>query len=67
VLPDERVRVIGRSPTGTVGSWTAGVRVRRELPVPDCGRPIDEAPKAEHELEAHDVVVAMVQEPGVAR
>jgi hypothetical protein len=61
VLPDGRVRVIGRSPTGTVGSWTAGVDVRRELPVPECGRPIDEAPKSAPELEVRDIVVAMVQ------
>ena len=61
VLPDGRVRVIGRSPTGAVGSWTASVSVRRELPVPECGRPVDEAPKSEAELEVHDLVVATVQ------
>lgn len=62
VLPDGRVRVIGRSPTGAVGSWTATVEVGRDLPIPDCGRPIDEAAKSEHELEVRDLVVAMVQE-----
>jgi hypothetical protein len=60
VLPDGRVRVIGRSPTGAVGSWTATVDVRRALPIPDCGRPIGEAAKSEHELEVRDLVVAMV-------
>ena len=60
VLPDGRVRVIGRSPTGAVGSWTAAVEAGRRMPVPDCGRPIDEAPKSESELEVRDLVVAMV-------
>lgn len=57
VLDDGRARVTGRSPDGTVRTWTATVLARRELPVPDCGRPPEEAPKTQAELEVRDLEV----------
>ena len=50
-LGDGRVRldVGARSAGGATEVWEGEVRPGRRLPVPDCGRPIEEAKKSEHE------------------
>lgn len=50
----KRVRIDYRTPDGTPGSHVASVVVKRFLAVPDCGKPIDEAKKAEPELRVVD-------------
>ena len=40
---------------GTVEVWEASVVPGRTLPVPDCGRPLDEAKKSETEWEVRDL------------
>jgi len=47
---DGRVRVEGRAPDGTVVAWEAEVGEGRLLPVPACGRPVEDAPKFEAEV-----------------
>ena len=54
---DGRVRVTGRSPTGAVAQLEASVEVRRQLPVPDCGRPSTTRPNPRPEPQL-DLVVA---------
>lgn len=46
---DGRVSLTGVSPTGAVRSWEGVVEVAREVPVPECGAPIDLARKSEPE------------------
>jgi len=60
VLDNGRVRVSGQSPAGETRSWEATVEVLREVPVPECGRPIDEAKKSEAELAVVDLEVRSV-------
>lgn len=47
---DGRVVIEGVSSSGEERSWEVQVRLGRLLPVPDCGRPPQEAVKAEQEL-----------------
>lgn len=49
-LGDGRVRIEALSPDGEARSWEAEVEPGRVLPVPECGRPVDDAPKSETEL-----------------
>lgn len=49
-LDDGRVQITGTSPTGELVRWEATVEVRRQVPVPDCGHPIEMAKKSEPEL-----------------
>ena len=44
-----RLEVTGAAGAGSVDAWEADVRPGRMRPVPDCGRPIEEAKKSEHE------------------
>lgn len=46
---DRPVRLEVERPDGTVEAWEATVNPGRELPVPDCGRPLEEAKKSETE------------------
>ncbi|HEX9529908.1 MAG TPA: sucrase ferredoxin, partial [Acidimicrobiales bacterium] len=39
-----------RSPAGVHGTYRGRVRMARVLPVPDCGRPVEDATKSEPEL-----------------
>lgn len=50
VLGDGRVRIDGESPTGEQRTWEATVEVVRDVPVPECGQPIEAAKKSEPEL-----------------
>jgi hypothetical protein len=52
---DGRVRLEVESPDGAVEAWEARVLPGRELPVPDCGRPLEEARKAETEWEVREL------------
>jgi hypothetical protein len=54
-LGDGRVRLSARAAEGTVEVWEGTVVTSRWLPVPECGRPIDEARKSEPELAVADV------------
>lgn len=47
------VRLEVESPDGSMSAWEASVVPGRTMPVPDCGRPIDEAKKSETEWEVH--------------
>jgi hypothetical protein len=62
-LDDGRVRVTGTSPTGEEAWWEGAVELRRDVPVPDCGRPIAEAKKSEAELAVVDLVAAAPRSP----
>ena len=48
-LPDGVVRIDAVAPDGTERSWEVAVEPGRRLPVPECGRPPEEASK--HEVE----------------
>ncbi|HEX4862427.1 MAG TPA: sucrase ferredoxin [Acidimicrobiales bacterium] len=52
---DGRVRLEVETVHGQVEAWEATVVPGRELPVPDCGRPIEEARKTETEWEVRDL------------
>jgi hypothetical protein len=54
-LDGGRVRVTGTSPAGEVAWWEATVEVSREMPVPECGRPIHDAKRSEAELQVVDL------------
>jgi hypothetical protein len=47
----EVVRLDVESPDGSVSAWEASVVPGRTMPVPDCGRPIEDAKKSETEWE----------------
>lgn len=49
-LDDGGVRLEATSPAGERRSWEGVVDVTRQVPVPECGRPIEEAKKSEPEL-----------------
>ena len=49
-LGDGRVRLEAVSPTGEELTWEAEVEPGRLLPVPECGRPPESAPKSEAEV-----------------
>ena len=49
LLDDGRVRLDAVAPDGSVQAWEATVEVGRTVPVPECGRPLDEAKKSESE------------------
>jgi hypothetical protein len=49
VTEDGTVRLTVQAPDQPVQTWEAEVRSGRTLPVPDCGRPIEEARKSETE------------------
>jgi hypothetical protein len=49
VLDDGRVRLDAVAPDGSARAWEATVEVARTVPVPECGRPLDEAKKSESE------------------
>jgi hypothetical protein len=46
-----QVTLTGEAPDGSTVSYRAEVAVSRVLPVPDCGRPLEEARKSSPELE----------------
>jgi hypothetical protein len=48
------VRITYAAPDGSAGAYDAKVAVTRELPVPVCGRPVEEATKTEAELSVTD-------------
>jgi hypothetical protein len=50
-----RVRLTARSADGTLRAWEGTVVTSRWLPVPECGRPINEATRSEPELAVIDV------------
>ena len=54
-LDDGSVRVEAVSPTGEALAWEAEVERGRVLPVPECGRPPEEAPKSEAEVVVRSV------------
>jgi hypothetical protein len=49
VTDDGRVRLTVQAPGEPLRTWEAEVKPGRTLPVPDCGRPIEEARKSETE------------------
>jgi hypothetical protein len=49
VTQDGTVRLTVQAPGGPLQTWEAQVKPGRTLPVPDCGRPIEEARKSETE------------------
>jgi hypothetical protein len=49
VSADGSARLVVRTPDGNEEIWEGTVRAGREMPVPDCGRPIGEARKSETE------------------
>jgi hypothetical protein len=58
VTGDGTVRLTVQAPGGPVQTWEAEVRPGRTLPVPDCGRPIEEARKSETEWVVEGLEVA---------
>ena len=50
-----RVRLEVETPDGDVQRWEARVVPGRQLPVPDCGRPLEEARKSETEWSVEDL------------
>ena len=46
----ELTELVGEEPGGRTATWEAVVRVGREVPVPDCGQPIELAKKTEPQL-----------------
>ena len=50
LLDDGLVRIEAESPTGEHRTWEAVVEVARQVPVPECGHPIEDAKKSEPEL-----------------
>lgn len=50
VLDDGRVRLDAISPAGDARAWEVEVEPGRLLPVPECGRPPEDAPKSEAEV-----------------
>jgi hypothetical protein len=55
VTADGTVRLTVQSPGGPAQTWEAEVVPGRTLPVPDCGRPIEEARKSETEWVVKDL------------
>ncbi len=55
VTEDGTVRLTVEAPGEPAQTWAAEVRPGRTLPVPDCGRPIEEAKKSETELVVEDL------------
>jgi hypothetical protein len=55
VTADGLVRLVVKAPDGTSETWEAEIRPGRTLPVPDCGRPIEEARKSETEWVVEDL------------
>jgi len=55
VIADGTVRLTVQSPGGPAQIWEAEVKPGRTLPVPDCGRPIEEARKSETEWVLKDL------------
>jgi hypothetical protein len=53
-----RVRLDGVAPGGTRTAFEATVEVARLVPVPDCGKPPDQAAKSAPELRVRDFVAA---------
>ena len=53
-----RVRLDGVAPGGAPTSFEATVEVNRLVPVPDCGKPLDQAAKSAPELRVRDFVAA---------
>lgn len=53
-----RVRLDGVAPGGARTSFEATVEVARLVPVPDCGKPLDQAAKSAPELRVRDFVAA---------
>jgi hypothetical protein len=49
VLDGGRVRLDAAAPDGSARAWEATVEAGRTVPVPECGRPLDEAKKSESE------------------
>jgi hypothetical protein len=49
VVDGGRVRLDAVAPDGSAQAWEATVEVGRTVPVPECGRPLDEAKKSESE------------------
>jgi hypothetical protein len=49
VLDGGRVRLDAVAPDGSAQAWEAMVEVGRSVPVPECGRPLDESKKSESE------------------
>jgi hypothetical protein len=49
VSPDGTARLVVRGRQGDEELWEGAVRAGREMPVPDCGHPIEEARKTETE------------------
>lgn len=55
---DGVVRLVGTAPDGTVRTWTGQARHGRTLPVPECGRPVQEAKKWATELHIETIRVS---------
>jgi hypothetical protein len=55
-LGEGRFRVEAVDPEGGRRGWEVAVAPGRVLPVPDCGRPVEQAPKSETEVVVTDVV-----------
>jgi hypothetical protein len=55
IVGDGRVRLEALAPDGSASAWEATVRPGRTLPVPECGRPLDEAKKSETEWRVSDL------------
>ncbi len=53
-----RVRLDGVAPGGARTSFEATVEVARLVPVPDCGKPVDQSAKSAPELRVRDFVAA---------
>jgi hypothetical protein len=53
-----RVRLQGEAPGGSTRAFEGTVEVARLVPVPDCGRPLEEATKSAPELRVRDLTVA---------
>jgi hypothetical protein len=54
---DGTAQLVVEQPDGTRTTWEAVVEPGRTLAVPDCGRPVEEARKAEPELAVRNVRV----------
>jgi hypothetical protein len=53
-----RVRLEGRAPGGSTVTFEATVEVARLVPVPDCGKPPEQAPKSAPELRVTEFAAA---------
>jgi hypothetical protein len=67
VLADGRVRLDASTPDGSTLAWEATVEAGRIVPVPECGRPLDEARKSETEWRVTDLRPVRTGTPGARR